>query len=355
MELKKLIIDFASLMSISGHESYDAEKLISLIGNEFDETFADPVGNRFFVKKCGKENAPKILIDAHMDEIGMMVTDIKDGGFLTVTGVGGVDTRILQAGDVVIYGKEKIFGVVGSTPPHLQKPEDSKKLRAIGELLIDTGYSKEKLSELVRIGTPVGFAPKYAEFANGQLAGKGFDDKACAACAAEGIARADRNELAGDVYLMLSSREETGLVGGAATGSFGIYPDYALVIDVNLGRTPDTPANETVKMGDGVSLTFCPVTDRALTKMTAALADSNGIKWQASVSGSGTGTNTPDINLTKAGIPCVDVGLPLKSMHTCVEVLDLADAEAAAELIKLFVCSNEIAAEFTAKGDAYSD
>lgn len=343
MELKEFIISFASLMSITGHESYDADKLNEIMAERFDESFTDSLGNRFFVKKCGRENAPKILVDAHMDEIGMIVTDIKDDGFLTVTNIGGVDTRILQASDVIVYGKEKIFGVVGSTPPHLQKPDESKKLREIGELLIDTGYTKDKLSELVRIGTPVGFAPKYLELAAGKIAGKGFDDKACAACAAEGITRAPREELAGDVYLMLSSREETSFPGGASVGSFTIDPDYALIIDVNLGRTPDTPKNETVVMGGGVSLTYCPVTDRRLTKMTADLADKNEIKWQMSVSGRGTGTNTPDVNLTREGIPCVDVGLPLKSMHTSAEVLDMADAEYAAELIKHFVCSKEIA------------
>ena len=346
MEFKDLIISFASLMSVTGYESYDKDKLDLLVENIFDESFTDALGNRFFVKKCGRENAPRILVDAHMDEIGMVVTEIKEDGFLKVTNIGGVDTRILQASDVVVYGKEKIFGVVGSTPPHLQKPEDAKKLKEIGDLLIDTGYTKETLSELVRIGTPVGFAPKYAELANGKLAGKGFDDKACAACAVEGIKRASREDLAGDVYLMLSSREETNFPGGASVGSFTVDPDYALIIDVNLGRTPDTPKTETVVMGNGVSLTFCPVTDRRLTKMTADIADKNEIKWQISVSGRGTGTNTPDINLTREGIPCVDVGLPLKSMHTSAEVLDMRDAESAAELVKLFVCSKEIADVF---------
>lgn len=346
MEFSDFIISFASLMSISGYEYYDDEKLMSLIGGSFDESFSDSVGNRFFVKRCGKENAPKILIDAHMDEIGMFVTDIKDDGFLTVANVGGVDTRILQASDVTIYGKEKIFGVIGSTPPHLQKPGEAKKLKEITELLIDTGYSKEKLTELVRVGTPVGFAPKYAKLHGNMIAGKGFDDKACGACAAEGIRRAEKSELAGDVYLMLSVREETGKVGGAAVGSYLIDPDYAFVFDVNLGTTPDVPKNESVKVGGGVSLTYCPVTNKKLTKMTAELAEENGIKWQKSVSGGHTGTNTPDVNLTKAGIPCVDVGLPLKSMHTSAEIIDMEDCESAAELIKAFVCSEKIAEVF---------
>lgn len=348
MELKELIISVSSLMSVTGWEDRDADKLNGLIGGFFDESFTDAVGNRFFVKRCGKEGAPRILVDAHMDEIGMFVTDIKENGFLTVTNVGGVDTAILQASDVVIYGEDPIFGVVGSTPPHLQKPEDTGKLREIGELLIDTGYTKEQLeAKKVRVGTPVGFAPEYTTLASGhQIAGKGFDDKSCVACAVEGIRRAG-DVLAGDVYLMLSSREETGRVGGGAlTGAYLVDPDYALVIDVNLGRTPDTKKNETVAIGGGVSLTRCPVTDKRLTRMTEELADRHGIKHQTDVSGGDTGTNTPDINLTRAGIPCVDAGLPLKCMHTCSEVIDLSDAEAVAELVRVFVGSDEIAEVF---------
>ena len=117
---KDFIISFAKLMSISGYEYCCEKEVDALVEGIFDESFKDSLGTRFFIKRCGRENAPKILVDAHLDEIGMVVTDIKENGFLTVTNIGGVDTRILQASDVIIYGKEKIFGVVGSTPPHLQ-------------------------------------------------------------------------------------------------------------------------------------------------------------------------------------------------------------------------------------------
>ena len=346
MELKELIVSIASLMSITGYESYSKSELEDLIGGEFDESYADKIGNRFFVKRCGRENAPKILIDAHMDEIGLMVTDIKDGGFLTVTNVGGVDPRIMEASDVVIYGKEKIFGVVGAMPPHLKNKSEADTLKPISELIIDTGYTKEKLETLVRIGTPVGFAPKYATLANGKLAGKGFDDKACAACAVAGISRVAREDLAGDVYLMLSSREETGNPGGASPGAYAIDPDYAMVIDVNLGKTPDTPRNETVDMGGGASILYCPITDRKLTNMLFDEAKDKGIKVQPCVASNHTGTNTPDIHLVRGGIPCVDVGLPLKSMHTCAEVLELSDAEQTAALTAAFISSNKIAEVF---------
>ena len=343
MELKERILSFAALMSISSHECYDEERLQALTDGIFDECRTDAVGNHIFVKRCGREGAPKILVDTHFDEIGMLVTDIKEGGFLTVTNVGGVDTRILQAAEVTVYGKEKLYGVVASTPPHLQKPEDAKNLKKIDELYIDTGYTKETLQTLVSVGTPVGFKPKYTELLGGQLAGKGFDNKACAACAVHALASIPREELAGDVYLLLSAHEETVRLGGAVAAAYGIMPDYAIVADVNLGRTPDTPTSETVNMGGGASISLSAITDRRLTKMTCELAEEQGIRYQKCVAATSTGTNTARLVLVGSGIPCVDVGLPLKSMHTYNEVLTLEDAEALAALIGAFVRSKTIA------------
>ena len=347
MELKELVMGLSSLMSITGYETYERDRLTELIGGGFDVCYADEVGNQIFVKKCGKENAPRILIDAHMDEIGMYIIDILDGGFVRVVNVGGLDTRILSAARVVIYGKKKIIGVIGATPPHLQKAGDNKKLPEVTDLLIDTGYTKEQLEELVRIGTPVGFVPEYTELLDGNIAGKGFDDKACAACAVHGIAQVEREQLAGDVYLVLSAHEETDRNGGAMAAANRIDPDYAMVIDVNLGKTPDTPKTETVAMGGGASLTFSAIVSKKLTKMTAQLADAGEIKYQYSVSPAHTGTNTPSIALALAGIPVVDVGLPLASMHTYNEVVRVDDCESIASIVREFIKSKEIAEVFT--------
>ena len=344
MDLKQLVISLSSLMSVTGYETRDRERLVELIGGYFDENYADEVGNQVFVKRCGKQGAPKIMVDAHMDEIGMYVTDILEGGFLRVINVGGLDTRILQAGKVVIYGKKTFVGVVASTPPHLQKAGDNKKLPEVTDLLIDTGYTKQELEEMIRIGTPVGFEPKYTELLGGNISGKGFDDKACAACAVDGIARAE--SLAGDVYLVLSAHEETDRLGGAGAAAYAIDPDYAMVIDVNLGKTPDTAKNETVAMGGGASLTYSAITNKKLTRMVAALADEAQVKYQYSVSPSHTGTNTPNVALARAGIPTVDVGLPLASMHTYNEVIRMDDCGSVSDIVKLFVSSKEIAEVF---------
>ena len=346
MELKKLITELAGLMSVTGYEDNGAEKIKVIVKEYFDEYFCDNVKNQILVKKCNKEKAPKIIIDTHFDEIGMCVSEIKDGGFLKVVNIGGLDTRIMQASDVVVYGKKTINAVVASTPPHLSDSKDRETLKAVDELLIDTGYSKDELEDIVSIGTPVGFRPKYTELLNSQLAGKGFDDKACAACAIKAIAETPREELAGDVYLVLSAHEETDRLGGIVCGTYTVDPDYAMVVDVNLGKTPDTKSRETVEMGGGVALTLSAVTDRKLTKMTAELCAEKEIKYQKIVSATSTGTNATALSLVRGGVPVVDVGLPLKSMHTYNEILSLDDANELVKLVGVFVSSGKIAEVF---------
>jgi len=348
MELKKLITDISGLMSVTGFTGRSAAALEDTVGKVFDEHYTDPVGNHVYIRRCGRPNAPKILIDTHFDEIGMMVTEIKDGGFVSVTNIGGLDMRIMQAAEVVIYGEGKdIYGVITSTPPHLTKPTEVRKLKEIDALYIDTGYSKEELEKYVHIGTPVGFRPIYRELMNNCITGKSFDCKSCSACAVYAIAQAKKEELAGDVYMVFSTFEETGTYfGGASVAGYGIDPDYALVADVTGAVIPGDTSKEP-KMGEGASITYAPLTSRKMTKMLSEMAKEKGIKLQREVASRATGTNTTVLNLVRGGIPLIDLGLPLKNMHTYNEMISLDDAQSMSDLIKLFICSEEIAKEFT--------
>ena len=339
-KLKNFIFSLCAVPSVSGFESRSTEALRSLIGDELEFVSVDGVGNHLFCKRSGKQNAPKILIDTHFDEIGLLVTEVLDGGFLRVCQMGGIDPSIMQASDVVIYGKQTLRGVVVSTPPHLKKDADLPKIE---EMLIDTGISTEKARELIEIGTPVGFAPVYTELLNGRICGKSFDDKACAACAAFAIANTPKEALAGDVYLLLSSVEETNRLGGAAAGAFSVMPDYAMVIDVNLARVPDTKDFETVEMDKGISISVSASTNLELTRLTEKLCVDREIEHSMIAAPTSTGTNAASVNLTACGIPTVDVGLPLASMHTYTEVVSMRDCETLVKLVGEFISSEEIA------------
>ncbi len=342
MNLKETILSLCGLMSVSGNEKVASRELERIIGSVFDEHKIDPMGNHWFVKKCGRENAPKILIDSHFDEIGMMVTDIKDGGFITMTSVGGVDTRILQSGEVVIYGKEPVYGVVSSTAPHFRKPGESDKLSTMEELYVDTGYTKETLETLVSLGDPVGFKPVYGELLNDRIFGKAFDAKSCGACAVAGIAEISADALAGDVYFLFSSEEELGC-RGAATAAFGIVPDYALILDVTHAAVPEVKNRNLSPMESGVVVEIAAPTDRGLTLMIKDLCDAKEIPYTVQACPGSTGTNANVIGMTADGIPSALCSLPLKSMHSSAEVISLKDAEALKELVKAFATSNEIA------------
>ena len=345
MNLEKLTISLCSLMSISGQESTSRDKLIELIGEYFDEYKTDAVGNHLFIKRAAKKNAPTLLIDTHFDEIGMMVTEILDGGFLRVTSVGGLDPSIMQASEVVIYGKETIYGIVASTPPHLKSADEKGKLKNIDELLIDTGYPKKELESIIRIGTPVGFIPIYRKLGKNEnlLAGKSFDNKACAAAAICGIAEADREKMAANVVLLLSCHEETVRIGGVAPAAFELKPDYAVVIDVNLAHVPGTEKSETVEMGEGISVSISAITDKKLTNMALETCEDKGIKAQRCAAPSSTGTNTNCLSIVGHGIPVADIGLPLKNMHTYTEVVDLTDARTLADFVREIVLCEKIA------------
>lgn len=335
-------------MSVSGFEKRAHKEVLSLVDGMFDEANSDAVGNLTLIKRCGKTDAPRVLIDAHLDEIGMLVTDVCDGGFLRVAPLGGIDVSIMQASDVIVYGKETLRAVICSTPPHL-KNDDS--LPEASEVLIDTGLSKEKAVELIPIGTPIGFAPVYSELLGEKIMGKSFDDKACAACAIWAVANTPADELAADVYILLSAVEETNRLGGAAVGAFNCRPDYAMVIDVNLARVPDTKDFETVEMDNGVSISMCAATHRRLTLDTIELCKSCDVPYTPVAAPSSTGTNATSVNLVGLGIPVVDVGLPLSSMHTYNEVISLGDSEALTRLVHEFVCSPLLAEKFGREED----
>ncbi len=343
MKLDELIISLSSLMSVTGYESYSTEKLEALIGKYFDESYTDNIGNHIFVKRCGRENAPRILIDCHFDEIGMMVTGIKEGGLLTFTNVGGVDTRLLPSSEVVIYGKETVSGIIASVPQ--SEIDDSGKLKTIDKLVIDTGYSKEELAELCPIGTPIGYKGKYKMLENKMLVGKAFDDKACGACAVFGVAMVEPSKLMGDIYFVFATREEVGCIG-AGPAAFDIDPDYALVLDVTNSWIPEMTGMKWTRVGSGVSIEVSPVTNRRLTNMTIELCKSKGIAYTLRAAPGSTGTDANATGLVRDGVPTVLASLPLRNMHTAIELLSMDDARTLASLVSEFISSNEISEVF---------
>lgn len=335
-EIREIINAVTPCMTVAGYEYRSAEVLREIFAPRFDEISCNALGSFICRKRSGKENAPNIMLDAHIDEIGMMVREIVDGGFLRVVQLGGIDTRIMAASEVWIYGERTIPGVVVSTPPHLAKPGDSAKLPAVADLLIDTGLSKDELSKIVRIGTPVGFKTDIMPMLGEQIAGRGFDDKACVSIILRAMDLLREKQLNWDVTAVFSTREEVGETG-AMTASYALAPDAAIVLDVNFAIQPDVPKRRAGKIGDGPMISISAVTDRSLTDAIIDFAAESGHKLQQTVEPMSTGTNANVINTIGAGIPVAVVSLPLKNMHTPSEVISISDAEETAALLSDFI------------------
>ena len=330
-KIKEILEALCKEMTVSGFE-YKAEKGIrELCKNTFDEISSTPMGTFVLVKRCGKENAPKMLIDAHLDTVGMMVTDIKKGGFLSFAPIGGLDPRVLPATEVTVYGTEEIYGIITSTPPHLRKA-GADSVPQIKEMYIDTGYTEEALKEKVSIGDPVGYRYKLTEMGEGYVTASGLDDKACVCAVLYAMANIDRSKMMYDVYVTVSSQEETGR-NGSARASFEIDPDIAIITDVNFAHGDSTPEYESIKCKAGASVDVSSLTDRGLTRGIISMLKKKGIKHQVICEPGRTYTNNEGIMVCGREIRTAVLSIPLKNMHTPCETVNLKDIESMAEIL----------------------
>lgn len=334
-ELYNLVENLTSYPGVSGFECMAFEKLSEYIESLeiFDETATTSVGSFYGIMRCGKENAPLVLCDAHLDTVGFVVTELCDGGFLRVAAIGRIAPKILSASEVNIYGKTTIKGVFASVPPHLQSAGESEKKQEVTDLCIDTGLSLEELKEIVRIGTPVGFPCKLQRLLGDNLAGASFDDRLCGAAILRALKSLDKNELNVDVAFQFSGNEETGYKG-AMTTAYRLNPDKAIVVDVTHAYVPGAPkVRECIRAGKGADICFSPQTNRAFTKYALEIAEREEIPFQISAAPVRTGTNSNAVQTTRNGIPVLLISIPLKNMHTMSEIVDLDDALAVSDLI----------------------
>ena len=341
-DFKTLLSRLCAIPTVSGFENRAAAEILRAAGEGFDEARCDALGNVILVRRCGREDAPRIMLDAHVDEVGAVVSEILDGGFIKVCPAGGLDPTVLSSTEVVIYGKEPVYGLFAVTPPHLMTKEDEGKVPVLDEMKVDTGYDRDELSGVVSVGDPVGYRAPGAELCRGVIAGHGFDDKSCGAALICAALRAPREKLAGDVYVVLSTREENG-GGGAAVVARKIEPDFCIVTDVNFARAPGVEARESGVRGKGPMVSLSAVTTRLLTKQILAAAKDAGIPVQPVVESSRTGTNADHLLTVGNGTPLAVVSIPLTGMHTPSETLSLADAEEFIKLIIEVISSRDIA------------
>ena len=326
----------SSIAAVSGQEYTGLEQLTELCSGYFDSYETTPVGSFIGRINCSKEGAKTLLLDAHFDEVGFIVSEICEGGFLKVVNIGGIDPRILSASEVLIHGKQTFTGIFTSKPPHLQEKSDKDKPLKLTDLAIDTGYSKEKLEKIVSIGTPISYRSPVTRLQGDYIAGKSFDDRICITAILRALEMLKGKDLPVNIAVQFSGGEETGYKG-AITSSYRISPDYAVVLDVANVYVPNSPIYlKDIKTGGGIKISYSAQTSRRLTNIAVRTAEKNNIKYQLDAEPNNTGTNSSAVQTSSGGIPTVLVSVPLKNMHTANEVVDLSDVLEAAKFIREF-------------------
>ena len=297
-----------------------------------DEIHIDRMGNLIAERYAEQSDAKTIMLEAHMDEIGFLVTDVDDLGFVHVAASGGVDKRVLSAQALIVYGKQPYHGVFCSTPPHLSKGNEATN--ELSDMGIDVGLDAETAKEQIPIGSRVGFTPCFMQLNDTVVSAKSLDNRSGMAAILHCLRKlADRCVR---VVVCFCVQEELGC-RGAAVAARQIQPNYALVTDVSFAQTSDSNPRLCGKMHGGAMIGISPILDTAMSDRLAQLADENDIPHQMEVMAGTTGTNADAINVSCAGIPTALLSIPLRYMHTPVEMVDVNDVVSVGDLMARFI------------------
>ncbi len=310
---------------VAGYEKGAAEAARRLLQKYIPDAACDAFGNVWGVIPSKRAGAKTLLLDAHIDEIGMIVTSVDEKGFLRFSKCGGIDFRLLAAQSVTVHGKKELPGLIGSVPPHLQKKGDKDKLPDENSIFIDVGLTKEQAEALVSPGDRVTIDGEFTELLNGRISSKALDDRSGCACILEALALLKGEELPVNLAVQFTGREEVG-GQGAAIAAFNLHPDLAVAVDVSFAYTPDADREKCGELSKGPMIGYHAALDKALSDRLLALAREKDIPCQVEVmSGRGTGTNADEIAVSRGGVRAGVVSLPQRFMHTPVEMVDCAD------------------------------
>lgn len=335
--MKDLLEKLCNASGVSGFEDEVRDLMMTELEGHVDEMDVDKLGNLIAIKK-GKSEGKKVMLAAHMDEIGLIVRYIDKKGFIKFSKLGGINDQMLLNHQVYIHSSNrKILGVIGSKPPHRMKPAEKKKVMEYEDMFIDIGASnREEAEELVNVGDPITIKAEYAELENEMMMGKAMDNRVGCAILIEVMKRARTDAT---LYGVGTVQEEVGLKG-ARTSAYSINPDMALALDVTIsGDHPGIKEDEApAKAGKGPCIILTDASGRGIIthpqvkELVLEVAREEDIPHQVEVSEGGT-TDATAIHLTRAGIPTGVISPPTRYIHTPVSVVNIQDVENAVKLI----------------------
>lgn len=277
-------------------------------------------------------DAPHVLLDAHIDQVGLIVTSVTDDGFVTVGNVGGLDRRLFPVQRVFVHGEKILPGIVCTLPPHLTNGDE--KVQKIEKVRIDTGYPADELKQLVHPGDSVYFDGVTGELPGGYFTAPALDDRCGVAAILYALDEVKNEALPCRVTVQFSTEEEVG-ERGACIGCFAANPDIALAVDVSFAG--DGKLSESGKMGEGAMIGFSPSLSREVSRALRSAAEAEQLPWQYEVMSGTTGTNADRFSVCREGVKACTVSIPLRYMHTPAEVIDPGDVELTGRLLAAYL------------------
>jgi len=335
MKLVDILEKLSNANGVTGREGEVRDLMKQYLKPYVDEIREDRLGNLIAFKK-GNKDAPSVMLAAHMDEVGLMIKNIKKKGFLQFTEVGGIDDRLLLAQKVIVHtDKGPLNGVVGSKPPHIQTEEERKKVIDADKLFIDVGAKDTEEAEKmgVQVGDVVSFDTKFVRISENVVLGKAFDDRVGCAIMIETLRRLQKVDC--NVYAVGTIQEEVGL-RGATIAAFQVAPDVAIVLESTVaGDMPGVEEGKApAKIGEGPVLTVADAGLIAHPKVLRLLIDSakeNKIPYQLETGIRGS-TDAARISLSREGVPSGVIAVASRYIHSPAAILDLDDAEKTVKL-----------------------
>ena len=344
LDLKSFLKNMISLPGLSGYE----DPIRALISDTWhplvDELSVSKLGSLHGLQRgTGPEPRPRILLAAHMDAIGLMATRITPDGLIYFTEIGGIDPRILPSTPVMVHGRSPLPGIVAQPPDKLLPAAAKNNPVEMAYLFVDTGLPGEEVRRMVRPGDLISFATEPLELGSDWLAGHSHDNRASVAALTACLQELRGLQHAWDVYAVATVQEEETL-GGAITSPYEIRPAIAVAVDVTFAKGPGVSDYRGQGLGKGVALGWGPNTHPYIFDGFKATAEKLDLPFQLEVYPRYSGTDAMGMQLVAEGIPSMVLSIPLRYMHTPVEIISLRDIERAGRLLAQYIAGLDSAA-----------
>ena len=342
-QLRSFLKDLISAPGLSGYETPIREMIIEAWQPLTDQIHTSQLGSLHALKQGhisldaeGQEQpqVPSLLIAAHMDAIGLMVTRINQG-LLNITGIGGLDARVLPGQPVIVHGRKDIPAVIVQPPAHLLPESLGSGPIPLEYLLVDPGIAPRQVEELVRAGDLVSFAQPVLEMGENILAGHSLDNRASVAALTHCLQILADRKLEWDVWAVATAQEEETLAG-ALTSAYQLRPSIAVAVDVTFGSSPGTPDHESFALAEGPTLGWGPNIHPRLHRTFKELADRLEIPNSLEALPRHSGTDAIALQIAAEGVPTMVISIPLRYMHTPVEMVSMKDIKRTGRLLAEF-------------------